>query len=382
VSELLEPCDARELAEALREAAARGRSISLGGNFSKQAMGGPTAPAEVIISTRRLRRVLSYDPRDLTVSVEAGLRFAELSRLLAGYGQMVPLDPCFGEHTTVGGALAANLSGPRRRLYGAPRDMLIGMKLATVEGKIIESGGMVVKNVAGLDVGRLLIGSFGTLAAIVSANFRSFPIPPAWRTYWRSFPELSAALEARDRILKSPLQPAALDLLNPAGAARLGHQGYLLALEAGGSLTVLERYSRELPGWEVMPPEQAEQFWSRVREFAPEHLAAFPEGCVVRVSSTLAGLASVLAAAEGPALARAGSGTVWVCFPDCESAQKWTRFASSRAWQAVIEFAPPERKLQMDLWPAPGDDFGLMQKLKQMFDPHHLLNRGRLYGRI
>ncbi len=379
---VLEPESPEQLAETLREAAAAGRSIALGGGFSKQAMGGPAPPAELTVSTRRLNRVLEYDPRDLTVSVEAGMSFADFSRLLAGHGQMAPLDPFLPEQATVGGVLAANISGPRRRLYGTARDMLIGMRFASLEGKLIESGGMVVKNVAGLDLARLMVGSFGTLAAIVSANFRLAPIPPGWRTFLRACPSLEAALAARDAVLGSLLQPAALDLLNPGAAVRLGREGFLVALEAGGSPAVLDRYARELADWRALDPTEAEAFWRGVREFTPQFLAACPQGAVVRVASTLTGLKPVLEGLEVPALARAGSGVVWAYFSRCEAAAAWVRQAAERGWKVVIEFAPPERKPELPLWPAPGPDFPLMQRLKAMFDPRGLLNRGRLYGRI
>ncbi|MGC8793055.1 MAG: FAD-binding oxidoreductase, partial [Bryobacteraceae bacterium] len=133
--QVVEPSSARELAEALREAASSRRSIALCGAGTKQAMGGPLA-GEVCISTRRLNRVVAYDPDDLTVSVEAGISYAEFSRLLALRRQMVPFDPPFAAGATIGGIVASNSSGPRRRFYGTARDMLIGMKFATLEGKI------------------------------------------------------------------------------------------------------------------------------------------------------------------------------------------------------------------------------------------------------
>src|SRR5256886_13255208 len=96
---------------------------------------------------------------------------------------MVPLDPPFSQGATVGGVIASNTSGPRRRLYGTARDLVIGMTFATLEGKLVQSGGMVVKNVAGLDMGKLMIGSFGTLAAIAVVNFKLLPMPAANATF-------------------------------------------------------------------------------------------------------------------------------------------------------------------------------------------------------
>ncbi|HYM13038.1 MAG TPA: FAD-binding oxidoreductase, partial [Bryobacterales bacterium] len=197
------PADLDELAGLLAHCGAEKRSVELGGNFSKQSMGGAAPPADVVVSTAKLARVVQYEPRDLTISVEAGLPFRALEELLAQNNQMLPLDPpACGGATTIGGALAANCCGPRRRLYGSGRDMVIGMTFVTLEGKPVRSGGMVVKNVAGLDMAKLLIGSFGTLAAIARVNCKLYPRPPQEKTFLLSFASIDAALKARDAILR------------------------------------------------------------------------------------------------------------------------------------------------------------------------------------
>src|SRR5580700_3885002 len=203
---MLRPESPEDLAAMLRDAARAHRTIRLGGNFSKDRIGGPVAPADVSISTSSMNRLLQYEPRDLTVSVQSGMPFLELVRVLAAQNQMLPLDPPWLRESTVGGVLAANLSGPRRRLYGTGRDMVIGMTFATLEGKLINSGGMVVKNVAGLDMAKLMIGSFGTLAAIAVVNFRVHPMPVGTRTFVGEFEKIAAAMVRRDEVLKSQLQ--------------------------------------------------------------------------------------------------------------------------------------------------------------------------------
>ena len=189
---VLAPSNPTELAEALRDAAAAGRTISLAGNSTKRCMAGPVEPADVSLTTASLRSVLQYEPRDLTISVGAGLPWCEFTRLLAENRQMVPLDPPFADGASVGGVVSANCSGPRRRLYGTARDLVIGMQFATVEGKLVKSGGMVVKNVAGLDMGKLMIGSFGTLAAIAVVNFKVQPMPEVERSFLLPFDSLAS----------------------------------------------------------------------------------------------------------------------------------------------------------------------------------------------
>ncbi|MBV8843445.1 MAG: FAD-binding oxidoreductase [Bryobacterales bacterium] len=335
------PESPEQLAEALREAAGLRRTIRLGGNFSKDRLGGSICPAGVTLSTHAMKRLLQYDPKDLTVSVQAGMAWTDLERTLDGHRQMLPLDPGWANESTVGGVVAANLSGPRRRLYGTARDMIIGMKFATLEGKLIDSGGMVVKNVAGLDMAKLMIGSFGTLAAVAVVNFKVFPIPEESRTFEMRFETAAQAFGERDRILQSHLQPTALDIVN-------WPSGFRLLVRAGGHPRVIERYTRELPRAEIVN----DSVWNEVREFTPRFLVDRPQGAVIPIASKLTQMPSIAQNLAVPFIARAGSGVIYA--HHAESPQP------------------------ADL----GGAFEMMTKIKQMFDPGRLLNRGRLYGRI
>jgi glycolate oxidase FAD binding subunit len=362
---VIAPDSPEELAHSL-VAAAQDEGITLRGHGTKDRMGGPLLSDNRIVSTERLTRLLQYEPKDLTISVEAGMPFAELTRILAQHRQMLPLDPPFaGQGATVGGVLAANSNGPRRRLYGTARDMVIGMTFATMQGKLVRTGGMVVKNVAGLDMGKLLIGSLGTLAAIATVNFKVFPQPVATRTFVGHFTSVADAIAARDRVLQSTLQPAAIDLLKLEDRCEL-------YLQAGGSARVLERYAHELPGFSVIDGQPESDLWERLREFTPVMLQSHPDVSVVRYSCTLSEVGSLLESLPAPALARAGSGVCYGYFLD----------AAQALGKGVVEFAPPAIRQRGPLWPSPGTDFAIMEKVKELFDPRRLLNRGRLYGRI
>lgn len=338
---MLRPENPEQLAALLREAACAHHAIRLGGNFSKDCLGGPPAPADVTISTSSLNRLLQYEPRDLTVSVEAGMLFSELVALLAENHQMLPLDPPWLKESTVGGVLASNLSGPRRRLYGAARDMVIGMTFATLEGKLINSGGMVVKNVAGLDMAKLIIGSFGTLAAIATVNFKVFPMPVASRTFVMEFATAAEAFVERDRILSGVLQPSAIDIVN-------WPRGFRLLIRAGGNVAVLDRYTRELPQARV----EDDAAWDAICEFPRRFVTANPGAKIVTMAMPLSKMREAAEKLDVPFVARAGSGIIYAHY---------------------LKEAP-ETLL--------ASDFATMTKVKEMFDPERLLNRGRLYGRI
>jgi glycolate oxidase FAD binding subunit len=383
--ETLYPASAAQLADLLREASAHLRTIRLGGAGSKRLMAGPVPVTDIAISTTALNRVLAYEPNDLTISVEAGMRWKDLCGLLASNRQMIPLDPPFFETATVGGVAASNCSGPRRRLYGTARDLVIGMTFATLEGKLVQSGGMVVKNVAGLDMGKLMIGSFGTLAAMTSVNFKLAPMPQVERSFLLRFEDLAAAIAARNGILRSALQPAAIDLLNPAAAAILGERSFALLIRVAGNAAAVDRYTREfaaLAEGTVVEGADQETLWARVRECTPAFCEAYADGAVVRSSCTLEEVEAEMQAFEGPAVARAASGVCYGYFESVSAAVAWRRSAEERGRKAVIEFAPEVSRSTLELWPAPGSDFELMRRVKNLFDPSNLLNRGRLYGRI
>jgi len=381
----IDPKTPLEVAGILADADSRKHSVTLGGHFSKNRMGGPVAISDVTVSTRSLNRVLQYEPTDLTLSVEAGASFAEVSRILAQNQQMIPLDPPFADSATIGGVIATNGSGPRRRLYGSARDHVIGMQFATMEGKLVQSGGMVVKNVAGLDMGKLMIGSYGTLAAITVVNFKVSPKPAIERTCLLSFETLEGALTARDRIVRSVLQPAAVDLLNPLAATKVGAHGFVLAVQFGGNAAVVARYEAELAGLGnavAIEGDDEANFWRSVQNYPRHFTEKYKEGAVVRISSTLTQLGDVISSLDAPVVARAASGVCYAYFVRADAAVKWLAVARQRPWRCVIEFSPESEKHRLNLWPVPGDDFAMMKKVKQMFDPLNLLNHGRLFRLI
>jgi glycolate oxidase FAD binding subunit len=335
---VIRPENPEQFAETLRELAARRKSILIGGNFSKNRLGA-VASADEIVSTCAMRRLIEYEPRDLTVSVEAGMPWGELERTLQENRQMIPLDPGW-ENSTVGGVVAANISGPRRRLYGTARDMIIGMTFATLEGKLIRTGGMVVKNVAGLDMAKLMVGSFGTLAGIAVVNFKLVPAM-ARRTFEVQFRTAAEAFAARDKILGSVLQPAAIDIVN-------WPDGFRMMIEATGNAGVLDRFERELTGARVVD----ESAWREICEFTPRFLEANPRGAMAPMMMKLTEMGAAMEKLRVPAIARAGNGVIYAHYAESAPAVAWN------------------------------GDFGTMERIKQMFDPERLLNKGRLYGRI
>jgi FAD/FMN-containing dehydrogenase len=181
------------------------------------------------------------------------------------------------------------------------------------------------------------------------------------------------------------LQPAAIDLLNPSAGSTLGRHGWLLALRVGGNAVAVDRYERDFALLEegmAFENGRQETLWRHLEDFTPRFLARHADGAVVRVSCTLKELEAVMASLECPALARAGSGVCYGYFEEAEAAAQWISSAVQRGWKAVIEFCGEQHKHALDLWPAPARDLEIMKRVKNLFDPSNLLNRGRLYSRI
>jgi len=410
---IVRPADREQVCEVLRFAYAERLSVAAAGSMTKQRLGGPPRETDILLSLERLNRITDYQAADLTVSVHAGVRMTELAAALRRENQMLPLDPPFGAEATIGGVLATNGSGPRRLAYGAARDMVLGMHFVTADGRLAKSGGKVVKNVAGYDVAKLLIGSLGTLGIIMDVTCKAFPIPPASATLLCGFESAAQALSAARRILHSPFAPQALDLLDREAwsllpEASLAGAAYVLAVGTAGPGPVVERMARDIPAlvqsdhpadMARIAGQEESNLWSRIQELTPSFLQARAEGVVIKSSVvitaveeavTSARLAALDAGLACATLARAGSGIVYsyiwpeTAAPDtlvhcCDLLVRQTEQAGGRA---IVEWAPENVKQRTNIWGAQRDDFPLMRGLKAEFDPYGILNPGRFYGGI
>jgi glycolate oxidase FAD binding subunit len=284
-----EPASVHEAAEAIRRAAADGLRVSIGRE------GG-----DVVVSTARLDRVLEHEAGDLTAIVEAGVRVRDLNERLAAAGQMLALDP--PGNPTIGACVAANLSGPRRHRYGSVRDLVLGVTAVLADGTIASSGGKVVKNVAGYDLGKLFCGSEGRLGLIARVALRLHPVPESARTLAVAVPSASAAASRAQAILRAPLAPSAVDVVWP---------GRLAVLFEGSARAVEEQLdsARSLAGGDedgsVWAEAEARQARARGRLlFRPGDLEATLRGldeAVVRVSAGVAYVAEPVPDPRDPA---------------------------------------------------------------------------------
>lgn len=247
VTERVLPKTAEELGELLARCDAGGRKLLIVGGDTLRGMGFPPERADVTVETTALADLVAYEPADLTVAAGSGMPVRTLINLLSAHRQFVPLDPPHPQQASVGGTLAAGWLGPRRHVYGRPRDYVIGSTVVLADGTIARAGGMVVKNVAGYDMSRLYVGSFGTLGVLVRVNFKTLALPERSRAFLAPLPERTRE-RAFAHLRALPVPPAAVFWIDGFHQSIDGDEGddgrLLVLLEASDALA--ERATRDL----------------------------------------------------------------------------------------------------------------------------------------
>jgi glycolate oxidase FAD binding subunit len=207
------PASTKEAGRLLAAAAGLGLSVVPRGGGTRLDWAAAPSACDLIVDTGRLDQVIEHAAGDLVVTVQAGVQLADLAKVLASAGQRLALDPPgYEESGTVGGLIATGAAGPLRYRYGTPRDLLIGITVVRADGAVTKSGGKVVKNVAGYDLGKLYAGSFGSLGLITEATFRLHPAPAAATWVSGDYPDPKSAAAAVQAIADSPVAPAAIEL--------------------------------------------------------------------------------------------------------------------------------------------------------------------------
>jgi glycolate oxidase FAD binding subunit len=372
----------------------------------------PPRSADLLLSTRKLNRIIEYEPADLTVTVESGLVLGELQQRLGVEGQLLALDPPNADRQTIGGVVASNASGPLRLQYGSARDLVIGTRVANTDGALTKAGGRVVKNVAGYDLNKLYTGSLGTLGMIVELSFKLHPLPQRRGAVLASFAELQDVATVVQRIMRSPLGPMSLAVLDPAAADVLAIPdpptgGGVLLVQVGGFEQAVERVTKEIADYcrpdgraaVVADEGEVAKIWSAVRELPdatdanqPVLKVAVPPARSLELLSRMK-TALQTSGLEAWLLAYAGTGLVYARFaatdwddPQLDRLATLVReiraIAVEREGSLVIETGPVGLKQRVDAWGEIGPPLRLMRALKEKLDPTGTLNPGRYVGGI
>ena len=349
----------QHLGETIRAAAAQKRPLCIRGGGTKDFYGGPARGD--LLSTAGCRGIVSYEPTELVITARGGTPLAEIEAALAEKGQMLAFEPPrFAEGTTLGGCVAAGLSGPRRAYAGAVRDFVLGVRILDGKGDDLRFGGQVMKNVAGYDVSRLMAGSLGTLGALLEVSLKVLPRPAAEATLRIACFE-PEALEQMNRWASQPLPVSAT-------AYRDGE----LRVRLSGARVAVDAAAKRIGGDPVDPPD-AERFWSGIRDQTDPWFAGSAPLWRLSVKSTTPPLDL-----PGPQTIEWGGALRWIR-TDADAAAP--RDAAARAGGHATLFRGGDKAVGV-FHPLPPVMMKLHRNLKQAFDSAGVFNPGRLYPEL
>jgi glycolate dehydrogenase FAD-binding subunit len=366
------PANSEEIAAILRFANEHGCAIAPEGAGTKRGWGNSVTPA-IVLEMHRMNRVLEHTWQDMTCSVEAGCTWSAMQATLAQHGQFVALDPLWPERATVGGVVGTNDSGALRLRYGGLRDLIIGMTIVLADGTVARTGGKVVKNVAGYDLHKLMIGAFGTLGIITSVNFRLHSIPQSVQIFTVS----SAAVEPLGRIMMALLHS---QLSTVAIQLRAG-EGFDLDVQLASLpevlLTQAEVLGELARGEGLKVTLSAEEVWSTRQHLFSQDLVCkgtMLPSAVVKFVERVRGM--------GGASVTQATGIMTASFPAAaaEKIPQLRREFEEASGSLMVLQQPAGGTLTC--WGTPPDSLPLMREIKQRFDSEAVLNPGRFLGGI
>ena len=400
------PGSVDEVAAIVAHAMETGVPIVPWGGGSAIGVGAPPARAGLVLVLTRLDALVEHEPGDLTATAQAGITIAALQAALRARGQWLSLDPPDAAGATLGGVLAANASGPRRHLYGTARDLLIGVTVVTADGAVVRGGGKVVKNVAGYDLPKLFVGSFGTLGVIVEATVKLRPLPDAERLVAVRFERLQDAGAALRNLLGSDLIPNAVDLLDGPSAGALGLPAAPATLAVGfdGLGEQVDWQVAELATVIVRcggakPAPLAPETWARLASASRD---AFDTPAAVMTLSVLPAVVAETMEHGAQTARKRGLMSAWCAHagvghltatlcadaprpdpaPIAAVLEEWRAAARAGGGHASVTWAPLPVKSALPVWDEAGAAGRLMKRIKAQLDPNNLLNPGRFVGGV
>src|SRR5215475_10597603 len=409
----LQPRDAKDVEAAVQSALAEGKTIEIVGHGSKRAIGRP-AQTDLTLDLSALSGITLYEPEELVLSAKAGTPLAEIEALLAAKGQQLAFEPMncaailagVASRGTIGGALATNISGPRRIKAGAARDHFLGFCAVSGRGETFKSGGRVVKNVTGYDLCKLMAGSWGTLAAMTEVTIKVLPRPETEQTLLirglepaQAITAMTAAMGSSCDVSGAAHLPAeiagriAADELGGAAVTALRLEGFSPSVaERKRTLETLMKAFGELATAEA-PRSRA--FWKAVRDVTPfaadrsnlpPRLDERPLWRVSTAPSRGAELAAMIAkGAPAQMLYDWAGGLIWVALgaSDGADAALVRRAVAATGGHATLIRAPASVRAAIDVF-APQDAAvaALTKRVKESFDPKGVLNPGRMWAGV
>ena len=391
---VVRPAGIEQLQAVIRAAADGRQALVASGRGAHLDVGAPPARLDVLVRLDRLDRLVDHQAADMTVTVETGCSLACLASALAAAGQWLPVDPPRPEDTTVGGLIAADLSGPLRASQGTVRDLLIGLRVIGADGAVVTGGGRVVKNVAGYDLPKLHVGALGTVGVIVEATFKVRPRPAAEEAVVVACRTAREAADAALAVCDSDADPLWLEVAGAGGLAEGPGEGAAVVVGLGGigeeiadARACVQRIAESLR-LRAVPVTGGAALRARLGAFPFE-----PAAAVLKAATLPAEVGDVM---ERIAAAARERGTAARCLAHAPSGVVRAAIVEPLAvgplvhalrpglerggGSLVIERAAPAVKRGLEVWGDPGPGLRLMRGVKAAFDPSGIFAPGRYVG--
>lgn len=380
---VVEPATPEEVGATLELASRDKLAVVPRGNGTKLGWGPTPRKIDILLSMSQLNAVVAHRYGDLTATVQAGAALSTVNQQLAQHRQWIPLDPPWGDRATIGGLVATNDSGPRRHRYGAPRDLIIGVEFARADGRLAKGGGIVVKNVAGYDLPRLMTGSFGSLSVIITATFKLYPLTTASKTVVVDLKDAAALGALSGAITGSALTPTALEFQTHPLRLLVRFESIAEAVDQQAEKVAAIASERGFRP-NVLSGAEEDRLWGKHEQ--PIWSAS---GAIIKVSvlpSELAMMLTTLDSAVGltnyVGAGRAGLGVFLLNLQgdlkmQTRAIEALRGKVSPGNGSVVIIRGSSELRNSTDVWGNIGDGLPLMRTVKRQFDPAGILNPGR-----
>ena len=376
-----------ELAEVVAESYRNQCRILICGSGSKLSWGGLATGIDVVVSTERINRLIEHADSDLTVTVEAGMKFSELEAILPKTSQFLALDPTAPTEATIGGIIATSDTNSLRQRYGSVRDQLLGITFVRADGQLAKAGGRVVKNVAGYDLMKLFTGSYGTLGIITQATFRLYPLQETSATAVLTG-TAEAVAEATNILRGSALTPTQADILSSQMVTSLGlGTGLgLIARFQSIAASVKEQSNRLIEVGEklglagaIYSAVDETDLWQKLPQQI--NLLNNSEAILCKIGILPNAAVEILTQAE-IGFVHMSSGLGMLQFADGERIEEIRNLCQKYNGFLTILAAPTAVKQKLDVWGYRGNGLELMRGIKKQFDPENILSPGRFVGGI
>ncbi len=368
--QVVQPTSIADVSELLAEATRTRTAVVPWGGGTHQFLLDPPQRYDIALDLRQLNRVIEYQPADLVITVEAGASLVSVQKLLRERGQWLPWDPPASDVATIGGLLATAAWGPLRLGYGGPREWLLGMQVVLGDGRVVQSGGRVVKNVAGYDTHKLHLGAYGTLGVMATVTFKVAPLPETFVSLRVTCSTVDEAWQVAEALRRPPLQPVGLVITISdtimlqaqfAGVAAAVERQLALATAACSTVTDLTvEHNYRVLDHAAYPPASASSLIMRIG--VPD--SALPVA--------MAALATVT---PESVTVFPGLGLIVACCPQTAATHLpvLRQELAGTGGYAVVEYSP----VRIERWGPPPPTIDLMRALRQRWDPAGILNSGR-----